>query len=172
MEITITVPGTITFESRGEMFGFEIAKVDEAKRAEFAQLVFIAGICKAGVDAASSAKTYGEENKMSIEAATRVLVDKRLKTWYAGDWSSRGVGTGEDAVTTMAKSKLREVVKTADKAKYKNAEPAVRDEMVDAAWAKLTDKQREAYMAWATKAVAAKKAAADALAAIKLDVQM
>lgn len=172
MQLTIEVPDSIAFESRGEEFAFEIAKVAEDKRAEFAALVFMAGICKAGVDAASSAKTYAEENDMTPEAATREMIEKKLAVWYKGDWSARGVGTGDSAEVREAKSMLRVVVKDGDKKAYKNASPDKRDEMVNAAWEALPDKERESYLTTAKARLGLKAKQAAELAALATGVKL
>lgn len=178
MEITINIPDAITFESRGESFTFEIAKVAEDKRADFAALVFMAGICKAGVDAASSAAKHAEENGIEVSAATREMIEKRLNVWYRGEWSSRGVG--EDAETVEAKSILRGfIAKGGDAKKYKNSSPEARTEMVNTAWNNLPEAERESYLKTARarlarKAEEAKRKAEEAeeLAALQVKVKV
>ena len=172
MDITIKLPDVVNFESNGQKFAFGFGEVQADKLADFVVACTVAGIMKAGVDAAASAKTYAEENKLSRDEAVKTLVEKWLKVWRAGDWSSRGAGTGESAEMLECLSMLRSVVKEGNKAKYKNASPEERDAMVRKAWTELTDAKREAYMKTAIKRLEVKAQAAAELAALETGVEI
>jgi hypothetical protein len=172
MQITITLPDLVTFESRDIPFEFAWDKVPEDKRADFVAACAVAGIMKAGVDAASSAKTYADENNMTAAEATKTLVGKRMAVWAQGDWASRAGGMGDSPEVAEAKTQIRAVVKTGDAKKYKNASPEERTAMVDAHWDALPEDQKAAYIRTATARLAVKARMKAELSAIKTDVKL
>jgi hypothetical protein len=86
------------------------------------------------------------------------------------DWS------GDSAEVREAKSMLRVQVKAGDPKGYKNADPDKRDEMVNAAWDKLPEVQRESYLKAARVEIARKaqvaKERAEAIAALEVPVNV
>lgn len=181
MELTINLPETVDFESRGEEFAFAFADVAKDKLAAFVAQCVVIGISKAGVDAASSAATYAKENGMTPEAATRVLVDKKMSVWKTGEWSARGTGEGISRVEAIAREQVRNAIATSPqlKAVYKACDTDGRKAMVEEYWAKQSPESKDAAMQWAKgelakrQAESARKAeAAKAASGIKIDINL
>lgn len=164
MQVTINLPETVDFESRGIEFSFGFDAVPADKLGEFALACIIAGISKAGVDAAASAKGYAEKNSMTEEAATIELVNKRLTVWAKGEWTMRGGGDGLSRVESIAREKVRDTIKASpNKAKeYKAAKPEDRVAMVEEVWAKQSDDARASLIEWAKKELVRRQAEAKA----------
>lgn len=171
MEVTINLPESVDFESRGIEFSFGFDAVPADKLADLVIACVVAGISKAGVDAAASAKGYAEKNGMTEEAATIELVNKRLTVWAKGEWSLRGGGNGLSRVESIAREKVRDALKSSPaKAKeYKAAKPEDRAAMVEEVWSKQSDTARESLLSWAkgelVRRQAEAKAKKDAIAA-------
>ena len=160
MQITFEVPEEIVVTSRGVDCVFRPDSVQADKLESFARMVFIAGITKAGVDAASGAKSYAADNELDEETATKELIEKRFAVWSTGEWTSRGVGTGESAEEREAKSILRAIVKAQKPKDYKEASPEYRETLVGRAWESLKEADREALLAQAKTSLEAKREAA------------
>lgn len=171
MEVKLELPKSVDFESRGIEFSFDFADVPADKLSDFVIACVVAGISKAGVDAAASAKGYAEKNGLTEEAATIELVNKRLTVWAKGEWTMRGGGDGLSRVESIAREKVRDTIKgSPNKAKeYKAAKPEDRVAMVEEVWAKQSDEARAGLIEWAKKELirrqAEAKAKRDAIAA-------
>lgn len=157
MEITISLPETVEFESRDVAFTFDFRNVPEAMLPGLVVNAVLAGITKSGIDSGSDAAKYAAKFDMTVEAATEELVGKWIAARETGTWT-RIAGLSESSDVREGKALLRPVVKAGDPKGYKNASPEKRDEMVEAAWAALTDAVRETYLK-AGKAEAERKAA-------------
>lgn len=171
MEITINLNDVVVFESRGETFKLAWADVPQEKLASFVATAAEAGIMKAGVDAAASAKKYAEDNDMGEAAATRLLVEKRMDAWRAGEWThtTRGAGftSGEGAaVDAKLIGLLRPYIKNEDEKWYKAATEPERKRRMAEVWADFDDDHREGYLRIARRQVERDAEDAAALAAI------
>lgn len=178
MELTINLPEAVDFESRGVEFSFAFADVESEKLGEFIVAAVIAGISKAGVDAASSAATYAKDNDMTVEEATTTLVEKRLTTWKKGEWTMRGTGDGLSRVEQIAREKVRDAIKASPQlAKvYKGMSPEERSKLVEEKWLAQTDTAKDGLIRWAkdelARRQAAAKAKADALKAADIGIKL
>lgn len=160
MELTINLPDGVDFESRGEEFSFRFDRVPADKLAEFVVACVMAGVSKAGVDAASSAATYAKENGMTVEVATRTLVDKKMAVWATGEWTARGTGDGLSRIEAIARERVREALKGSPslKAVYKACDADGRAKMVEEQWTKLPTEQKDAAIRWAKGELAERQA--------------
>lgn len=166
MEILIKLPESVDFESRGVEFSFSFADVAEDKLADFAVAAIIAGISKAGVDAASSAASYAKENDMTAEEATETLIAKRIATWHKGEWASRGTGEGLSRVEQIAREKVRDAIKASKQLAtvYKGKSPEERSAMVEEKWLAQSDEAKDSLIRWAKQELVRRQAAAKAKA--------
>lgn len=172
MEIKINLPEAVSFKTQGAEFTFEWAKVDEAKLAEFVAACAVAGISKAGVDAAASAAGYAEEHGLDKAAAAKELVGKRFAIWEKGEWTSRGTGSGRSELEERMIAVMRKQVKEGDEAKYKNASPKDRTEMVWAYIEGLTPEQRATLEKHAKELIRIDERAAEARAKLNLGIEL
>lgn len=169
MEILIKLPESVDFESRGVEFSFNFADVESEKLADFVVAAVVAGISKAGVDAASSAASYAKDNGMTVEVATSTLVEKRFASWVKGEWTSRGSGDGLSRVEQIAREKVRDAIKASKQLAtvYKGKSPEERSAMVEEKWLAQSDEAKDSLIRWAkgelVRRQAAAKAKADAL---------
>ena len=93
MTITLDVPRTVQFATKaGDSYTVDFDKVPLADLPGLLVDGLIAGFMKAGVDAGAGAKEYGAKNEMDIETARDILIQKRIKVWESGTWTSRAMG--------------------------------------------------------------------------------
>lgn len=148
--------------------------VAEVKVADYPQDAidywFTYGVRRAFQDGINSVAAKLVEAEKLVDGAA--LFADRDKSFRDGSFRVRGAGSGESAEETEAKSKLRTVVKSGDAKGYKNASPEERTKMVEAAWKKLPDKERESYLAWAKQSLVIKAKAAKAIAALEVGVKL
>ena len=171
MKITVDVPEVVEFASRGVEFVFRVGDVPAEKRAEFVAQAFAAGIAKAGVDAASNAASHASEHKMTVEAATRELVEKRLEVWKRGEWTAHAVGVrGFNAdVLAICKDQLKAAI--GEKA-WKRVAQSDQTTQAREYFAGLDDAAQGAIIAAAEERRKAREAFQATLRAIKVDVPL
>ena len=178
MKLMINLPESVDFESRGVEFSFDFSEVASDRLAEFVVHCIVAGVSKAGVDAASSAASYAKDNDMTVEEATEVLVAKRLATWRKGDWASRGTGEGLSRVEQIAREKVRDAIKASKQLAtvYKGKSPEERSAMVEEKWLAQSDEAKDSLIRWAKGELARRqevaKAKADALKAADIGIKL
>lgn len=169
MKIEIELPESVDFESRGVEFSFAFADVAEGALEALVTAAVVAGISKAGVDAASSAASYAKDNGLTPEEATEVLVAKRFAIWHKGEWTSRGTGEGLSRVEQIAREKVRDAIKASKQLAtvYKGKSPEERSSMVEEHWLKQSPEAKDSLIRWAKAELVrrqeAAKAKADAL---------
>lgn len=121
------------------------------------------GIRRAYQDGINSVAKKLRDDGHEVDGAA--LFADRDKVFREASMGTRD-GTGDSAEVREAKSMLRAQVKAGDPKGYKNADPDKRDEMVNAAWDKLPEVQRESYLTAAKARLALKAEQAKALAAV------
>lgn len=125
------------------------------------------GIRRAYQDGINSVAKKLRDDGHDVDGAA--LFADRDKVFREASMGTRD-GSGDSAEVREAKSMVRVQVKKGDAKAYKNASPEKRDEMVNAAWDKLGDKERESYLATAKARLALKAEQAKALAALATGV--
>lgn len=131
------------------------------------------GIRRAYQDGINSVAKKLRDDGHDVDGAT--LFTDRDKVFREASMGTRD-GSGDSAEVREAKSMLRVQVKKGDAKAYKNADPDKRDEMVNAAWDKLPEVQRESYLKAARAEIARKaqvaKERAEAIAALEVPVKV
>lgn len=161
MEITITLPDAVEFESRGIAFSFPLAEFAEAHGAEHVVAAIVAGITKSGIDSGSTAKTKADKDGTDTETATRELIESWIAARVKNGWPTGGAGIDAELIAMF-----RPAVKKKDEKAYKDADESERRRMIAEYFAGLSDAQREtaervAKERAAVKAEEAKRRAAE-----------
>lgn len=111
------------------------------------------------VDAAAGAAKVAKETDSDVVGVATGLMAKVVDNLLAGEWGVvRGAGAGYDSVDREIIKMVRDTVKGANAAWYKDATPRERDEACMEAFSKAPDSQRDAITAMAEKRVERAKA--------------
>lgn len=140
MDIQITIPDVIEFESRGESFAFDLSTVKEDKLADLVAAAVVAGFTKAGIDSGSNAAKVAADNGTTVEDETRNMIESRFATWRTGSWGASSGSAVESAMVRVVSA----TVKGLDPKAWKDADTAKRRELALAHVASLPAKQVEA----------------------------
>ena len=171
MKLEIEIADQIVIKSGDAEVVFDVTKINPDKIAELVGVAAEVGFYKAGVDAAASAKTFAEENKMEDTAARETLIGKRVATWLTGEWgATRGAGNGLSELDREIVSMMRKAVKASDAAWYKDAAEADRVARCIEAFGGLPEAQQKSITKVANTRIAKKKEEAAELAALKIEV--
>lgn len=178
MEYTILTPDTFVI-TRGKDADLaevtvDVTKLDEVIMAKLA----MHGLKQKVADAAAGAAKYADENEMTAQEAAFALMSKVVDRLEAGEWGAeRGAGGGVNlgfgsAVDAAIISIMRQPVKEADKAWYKNAKEADRKARCVEAFEGLDDAKREAIAKTAEARVERDRIAAAETAALGIQIDL
>lgn len=185
MQITITLPDTLSATSRDETVTTETAKlpiniVEAMVPHAFQQLLgdAAASAGKSAWESAHAGKDYDPRNTAHkdwvkanpalVKAQVIPLMQKRLDTLVKGEWTTRGTGEGLSSVTTLATLRLFKAALALDVAK-RFAKLSASDQ-ARKALDNASAFTAEAIAAEVAKIEAERKARADADAARKAQV--